>query len=117
MDETMESVVGQLCDIIEGDGEFLPNGRALALLDARSADDEIERLEEKIEEIEWCADDYYQIDKDDLDMIVTRAMGKMFFAKDGTYMETEEFDFDNFVDDTIAELEKEMDKVNKNKDL
>ena len=109
MNETVENLVQGLLDIIYDLDECCiveDNQKALALLDARSADLEISDLEEKVEALEWAEDDYYVIDKDDLDVIVSKALGKMFYTTSGVYLPTEEGDYDNWVDDAVDELKE-----------
>lgn len=118
MDDTVENLVTGLLDTMEAVGVPLAgNTRALAILDAQSADKELEDLDERIEELEWNADDYYQIDKDEFETIVTKVMRKMFYDKHGAYMATEEDDFPFFSNDTLVLLQEALEKVNKNKDV
>ena len=109
MDRTVKELVEQLCDMIDGHGEFHNNGRELALLDAESADDELSELEEKVEDLEWNEDDYFTIDKDKMDVIMTRVMRKMFYP-DKKYTATNEEDYYAFTDDMIEILKQEMEK-------
>ena len=116
MNDTVESLVKKLLEVIDGDDWFNANGneRELALMDAVNADNHIESLEEKIEDLEWEEDDYFTIDKDDLDIIVTNTMRKMFFnSASGKYISPEEGDYDQWVDDAVYEMKNNMEPFNK----
>jgi len=112
MNETVENLVKGLIDIIndlDNTCTITPNERALAMLDARSADEHIETLEKRIEDLEWAEDDYYVIEKDNLDKIMSDAMRKMFWNVN-LYIQPEEHDYDNWVDDAIYELKEILEK-------
>ena len=113
MDETILNFTERLCGLVEDQLGFTKNEKALFLLDAESADKEISDLEEKVEDLEWVEADYYTIDKDDLEAIVSNAMRKMFFSKSATYMPTEEGDYDNWVDDAVHELKEAIEPFTK----
>ena len=119
MNNTVTHLVQGLLDVIDKKDWFNANDnqRELALLDAESADKYIEDLEDKVEELEWSADDYYQIDKDDMDMIITRAMRDMFFSQeDSIWVQPEELDYDGWLEATIDVVKAQCEKVNKNKE-
>ncbi len=113
MDESMENVVEELCrKVAMGEG-FVGNERELAMLDAQSADTEFTALEEKIEELEYAKEDYFVLDKSDLDVIVSNAMRKMFFnSTSGAYITPERDDYDQWVDDAVYELTAQMNTKN-----
>ena len=119
MNNTVEHLVQGLLDVIDKKDWFNANGnqRELALLDAESADKYIGMLEGEIEDFEWSAGDYYQIDKDDMDIIITRAMRDMFFSQgDNVWVQPEELDYDGWLEDTIDMVKAQCEKVNKNKE-
>ena len=97
-------------DMNEG---WFGNERDLAKLDAEEHENEVEKLEEKIEELEWSEDDYFSIDKDDLEKIVADTLRKMFWNTDhANYIQPEEEDYDSFVDDYAELLKDELEKPN-----
>ena len=116
MNDTVENLVQGLLDEMEESGlRTSANRKALLLLDARSADDELETLEEKVEDLEWAVEDYFTIDKDDLGVIVARVMRSMFYpSKDSGYVATNEEDYDSFLDEVVELLKDEFEKGNKN---
>lgn len=115
IDTTIKKLVEDLCSLVEDQLGFTKNEKALALLDAESADKHIDELEDKVEDLEFAADDYFIIDKDELEVFVTNTMRKMFYPSgDIEYTETSEDDYDLFIDDAVKILKTEFEKGNKN---
>ncbi len=108
---TIKDITEDAINIINGDGKFTGNGEALLRLDGEEIDKYIADLEEKVEELEWHEDDYFTIDKDNIDVIVANMMRKMFYpADDSDYTPTNEEDYESFIDDAVAILIKELEK-------
>lgn len=83
MNETVEDLVQGILDEMEMLGcRLVENKQKLALLDARSADAEIERLEDRIEEIEYASEEVYQLDKDLTEDILLKHLDVGQDAKD-----------------------------------
>ncbi len=117
MDVTVTNLVKDLLDTMNELGVPLGgNTKKLALLDAESADKHIEELEDKIEDLEFAAEDYFTIDKSELEVFVTNTMRKMFYPSGETddYTPTSEDDYDSFIDDMVAILKTEFEKGDKN---
>ncbi len=109
--KTIKDITEDAINIINGDGKFTGNGEALLRLDGEEIDKYIADLEEKVEELEWHEDDYFTIDKDDIDVIVANMMRKMFYpADDSDYNPTNEEDYESFIDDAVAILKLELEK-------
>ena len=107
MNENVTSLVQGLLDVIDRKDWFNANGnqRELALLDARSADDAIEALEDKLESLEYDSEDYYTIDKDTFESESRKALRSYFYTDDGDI--TEEFEnFEGVMPEIIDELQE-----------
>ncbi len=119
MDETVENLVTRLCDIIEDGRTLQANDKALFLLDARSADIELEMLEERVEDLEYAAEDYYQLDKDDIETKMRSKISDQFLTNEGVVSEAFADDFDNdmvsdLVEDILSDILVLMEKENLN---
>ena len=115
MNESVSVLVQDLLDEIydlDWEGVISDNKKALVRLDAETADKYITNLEEHIEELECCAEDYYQLDKDKLNSIVKKALKNMFddlSLPDDWVAEK--------IIDVVDDIESECEKYNENKDI
>ena len=112
MNEFIRNLINKI-DLREG---WFGNERDLAKLDAESLELQLEKYEDRIEDLEWSEEDYYQIDKDDMDIIVTRAMRKMLFTDDGDWVTLTEEEYSVWLEDAIIEIKEHSEIFNKNKE-
>ena len=105
LDIGVKVLVEDLFDTMKDLGvELGDNTQKLALLDAESADKYIGELEDRVEDLEWAADDYYQIDKDQFEEYLQKLL------------EDEDMD-DDEATDVVEAMKTFMDLNNKNKDV
>ncbi len=107
----MNDLIIELCRKIEKGEGFMGNEKELVLMDAEEFEKNATDLEDKVEDLEWAEDDYFTIDKDDVNVIMSNVMRKMFYPDyDDKYNATNEEDFESFIDDAVRILKLELEK-------
>ena len=93
------------------------NGLALLELDLDTIEEHINELDERIEDLEWSADDYFILDKEEIEVKIKKAIVNQFFTQDGELCELfEKFSTDevnDLIDDVLTDILDVMDKTTK----
>ena len=106
-------MIDELIRKIDQKEGWFGNERDLAKLDAEEHNQENFILEERVEELEYAEDDYFIIDKDNLEKIVADTLRKMFWnTEHANYIQPEEEDYYEWVGDYTKELTNELEKNN-----
>jgi hypothetical protein len=95
--------------ILFGTGEYAGiNGVALFEHDIAEMEVGLQDIVNKMEDFEDILADVYVVEKDKLDVMLSRVFRRMFFSRNGEFIPPEKGDYENWVDDAIYEIKKEL---------
>ncbi len=114
-----EDLKKDLLELAEGKGQYAEkvNGLYLLMLDIDTIGRKIEERDERIETLEWSADDYFILDKEEIEVKIKKAITNQFFTQDAELCELfEKFSTDevnDLIDDAVDGILDVMNKTTK----